>query len=83
MRIHLHDNTPAAPGEPHGPRGPTHCGGITVDYEYQVEAWVQEIEKDHPNVVRVECPDIGREWKRNASGKFIEVPGGAEVNTGT
>lgn len=79
MKLYLHDNTPAGPGEPHGERGPTHCGNVgPVDYEYQVEMWVQEIETDHPHVVRIECPAIGREWKRDGSGKFTEVPAAAK-----
>lgn len=78
MRLYLHDNTPAGPGEPHGERGPTHCGSVSVDYEYQAEMWVEEIEKDHPHVVRIECPDLGREWRRNESGKFTEVKEVAE-----
>lgn len=73
MKLHLHDSTPAGPGERHGPRGPTHCGDVNVDYEYQAEMHVQEIEQNYPQVVRVECPTIGREWKRDASGKFVEA----------
>ena len=26
MKLYLHDNTPAKPGENHGPDGPTHAG---------------------------------------------------------
>lgn len=74
MKIHLHDNTPAAPGEKHGPRGPTHCGSVTVDYEYQVEMWVQDIETNYKHVVRLESPDLGREWLRGEDGKFVEQP---------
>lgn len=72
IKIHLFDNTPAKPGEKHGSLGPTHCGNITVDYEYQAEMWVQEIEKDYTHVVRVDVPDLGREWLRDDSGKMVE-----------
>jgi hypothetical protein len=75
MKAYCHDNTPAKPGEKHGERGPTHCATITVDYEYQVEQWVIELEKYEPRVVRVECPELGREWRRNEHGKFTEVTG--------
>lgn len=74
MRAYLFDDTPAAPGEKHGERGPTHCATITVDYEYQVEMWVQEIEKDNPKVVRIECPTLLRAWKRDDKGVFVEQP---------
>lgn len=74
MKLHLHDNTPAQPGEAHGPRGRTHFGSIDVDYEYQAEMWVSSTEKDIPDCVRIECPALGREWLRDAaSGKFVEV----------
>lgn len=73
MKVHLYDNTPAAPGEKHGERGPTHCADITVDYEYQVEMWVEEIEQYQTEVVRIECPTLRREWLRNAEGKFVET----------
>ncbi len=73
MKIHLHDDAPAKPGEKHGERGPTHCADVTVDFEYQAEMWVADIETDHPNVVRVECPALGREWKRDGAGAFVEV----------
>jgi hypothetical protein len=73
VKLYLHDDKPAKEGEVHGERGPTHCATITVDYGYQVEQWVIELEKDEPDVVRAECPDIGREWRRNEHGKFTEV----------
>ena len=73
MKLYLHDDKPAVEGEKHGERGPTHCATITVDYEYQVEQWVIELEKDEPGVVRAECPDLGREWLRNEDGKFAET----------
>lgn len=74
MKAFCHDDE-SAPGWKPGPgeRGPTHCGTITVDYAYQVEQWVIDIEKDDPIVVRIECPDIGREWRRNELGKFVET----------
>ena len=73
LSVFLHDGTPAGPGEKHGPRGPTHCGTTRVDYAYQVEQWVSDLEKDQPKVVRIECPDIGREWRRDETGRFLEV----------
>jgi hypothetical protein len=58
MKVYFHDNTPAAPGEKHGSRGPTHCATATVDYEYQVEQHVIDAGNDLPYVVRIECPDL-------------------------
>lgn len=73
MKIHLHDDTPAKPGEKHGPEGPTHCASVNIDYEYQAEMWVKDIEVDSPEIVRVDAPDLGREWKRDPdTKKFIE-----------
>lgn len=74
MKLYLHDNTPAAPGEKHGERGPTHCGSVTFDYDYQAVEWIKDVGKDYPHVVRVECPDLGKEWLRNAEGKFVAAP---------
>lgn len=54
--------------------GPAHSGTVTVDYEYQVELWVEEVEKDHPHIVMAQCPDLGRTWKRHHD-KMIEVTG--------
>ena len=71
MRLDLHDDTPAKSGEKHGPEGPTHCGSVTVDYEYQIEMWLEDIGRDHPEVVRVRCPDAGRVWRRVGT-KFEE-----------
>lgn len=83
MQIHLHDNTPAKPGEKHGPDGPTHCGSVTVDYEYQVEMWVEEVGRDHPHVVYMRSPDLKRAWRREGKEMkevpFIEVPGGVAL----
>lgn len=73
MQIFLHDATPAVPGENHGPDGLTHAGTIRVDYEYQVEVWVQQAQQNLAHIVRIRCPDLGREWKRT-DGKFAEVP---------
>lgn len=71
MELYLHDNTPAKEGEKHGPKGPTHCGTCRdIDYEYQAEEHVKEIEIDHPQVVRIESSN-GIVWARNAEGKFI------------
>ncbi len=71
--LDCYDDTPSAPGEEHGPKGPTHCASIRVDYAYQAEMWVQEIEKDQPEIVRIECEGLKREWKRNEAGKMVEV----------
>jgi hypothetical protein len=74
MRFFYHDNTPAKPGEPHGERGPTHCGSqnVTLDYEYQLEMHLDDIAKSYPHIVRIES-NTGREWKRDANGNFVEV----------
>lgn len=74
MKLFLFDATPAAPGEKHGPEGPTHCGTVTVDYEYQVDMWVADISDDYPHVVRCTCPGYdghGKEWER-VDGKLVE-----------
>ena len=71
MKIHLFDDAPAKPGEKHGALGPCHCADITVDYEYQAEIWVDDVEQDYPHVVRVEVPALGRKWERK-NGKMIE-----------
>jgi len=78
IKLYLHDDNPAGPGEPHGERGPTHCGTVTVDYEYQAEMWIKEIEGIEPMIVRIECPDLGREWHR-IDGSFLEVTRGVEA----
>ena len=72
MKVFYHDDTPAKPGEKHGTEGPTHCATANVDYEYQAEQHVIDAEKDYPFVVRIDCPELKRSWKRNASGKFEE-----------
>lgn len=82
MKIYFHDNTPAAPGEKHGARGPTHCATATVDFEYQVEQHVLDAPEDLPHVFRIECPDIGREWTRTEGEPFIQVaPAGQPINS--
>lgn len=83
MEIYFHDDTRLIDenGQPnkaiynpitfepnHGHRGITHAATVKVDYEYQVEMWVDEAQKEYP---RIECPDIGREWKR-IDGRFVE-----------
>lgn len=75
MKAYLYDDTPAAAGEKHGPLGPTHRGTLTVDYEYQVEEWVVDLERSEPKVVCIECPDLCREWWRDECGKFVEFHG--------
>lgn len=72
MAYYLHDNTPAASGEKHGARGPTHCGTYhgSFDYEYQVEMWLEETAADYPMVVRIETGDGGRGWIRQGQ-RFV------------
>lgn len=72
IELELHDDTPAEPDGKHGPGGPTHCGSVKVDYEYQAEMWVEEIQTCHPKVVRVVAKELGREWLRNSDGIFEE-----------
>jgi hypothetical protein len=71
-KIELHDATPAKPGEKHGPGGPTHCGNIQVDYEYQLEQWLIDLVVDQPEVVKVKAPD-GRVWVRQ-NREFVAAP---------
>jgi hypothetical protein len=82
MKLHLHDATPSEPGNKHGPRGPTHCGDLSVDHEYQAEERVKEIEADHPHVMRIECPDLRREWVREG-GTFVERPAATRYDHAT
>lgn len=73
IELELHDDIPAGPGEKHGPAGPTHAGSVRVEFEYQVEVWLSDIEQDHKDIVRIVSKDLGREWKRNVLGEFEEV----------
>lgn len=76
MNLYLHDDQPDQPRRLDAPdegQGPTHCATITdVDFDYQAEMWVADIEADHKHVVRV-VTDTGREWRRGDDGKFVEV----------
>lgn len=55
--IELHDDEPAAPGEPHGPAGPTHHAALhRPEYEYQLEQTLQDAVTDWPKVVRAYDP---------------------------
>ncbi len=72
MNIYFHDNNPAAPGEEQGPRGPTHVSTAVAEYPYQVEQWIKDMEGE-PAIVRCECPALGREWRRNKEGKFVDT----------
>lgn len=76
MKLHLHDNTPAAPGEKHGPDGPTHCANQTVhaDYVYQIEMAVEMVFLDYPHVVYIRCPGLKRAWRRLGPKGFEEIP---------
>jgi predicted nucleotidyltransferase len=71
--LFLHDNTPAAPGESHGEDGPTHAGTVRSadEHVYQLEMRVQEIGGDYPDIVRIRCPELNREWKRGANGHLL------------
>lgn len=87
MKLFLHDNTPAKPGEKHGEDGPIHTGSVDVDYEYQVEQWVIEVGHDHAKIVYARCPDLRRAWRRVGTTRefeevpWIEVPGGVVLTS--
>ena len=70
--LYCHDATPAKEDEKHGIMGPTHCATVRVDYEYQAEMWVQDIQEDYPQIVRIDVPTLNREWKR-VNGTFQET----------
>lgn len=75
MNIYLHDgrpDIPLAPGAPDEGQGPTHCGTIRVDYDYQVEEWVKELERDHKRVVR--CAQGTREKGQAMSDTITHGP---------
>ena len=76
MLLYFFDDKPAGPGEKHGPLGPTHCHtvgkGGSIEYPYQAEQWVLDAERDYPEVVRIECPALGRTWIR-VDGRFVEA----------
>jgi hypothetical protein len=75
MILNLFDATPEdLDVTEHGPLGPAHAATVKVDYEYQVEQWVIEIGHDSPDIVRAECEDLRRKWKRDSDRTFIEVP---------
>jgi len=48
-------------------------GTVCVEYEYQAEEWVKDIEGGVPMCVRVHVPALGREWVR-INGKMVEQP---------
>lgn len=74
ITLELHDAKPAAPGEKHGPRGPTHCANARYDYEYQVEQLLIDLVADPdgtwPGVVRVIDRAGERAWKRDGD-RFV------------
>jgi len=75
MILNLFDATPEdSDTKDHGPLGPAHAARVEVDYAYQVEQWVIEIGQDHPEIVRAECEDLHRKWKRESTTTFAEVP---------
>ena len=82
MKLHLFDATPesATPAK-HGVLGPAHAADVTVDYEYQAELWVNDIGQDYPEIVRVECPDMGRTWVRDSNSTMSEVKDHQETGT--
>lgn len=74
--LNCYDNTPCKPEEMKpNMLSPTHCYTVgrlgTIEYEYQAEQWVIDIGKDHPEVVRIECPALGRNWVRQG-GEMVE-----------
>jgi hypothetical protein len=73
--LNLFDATPEdSDTTDHGPLGPAHAARVKVDYEFQVEQWVIEIGTDYPEIVRAECEDLKRKWKRDSKRTFTEVP---------
>jgi hypothetical protein len=75
--LHCYDDKPCKPEEMKpGMLSPTHCSTVgkngTIEYVYQAEQWVIDIGNDYPEVVRVECPALGRNWERK-NGKMLEV----------
>lgn len=84
--LHCFDDSPAGPGEKHGHLGPTHCATVgrngTIEYPYQAEQWVIDLEADAPHVVRIECHELGRTWER-VDGKFVETTNKQEKQAGT
>lgn len=74
MKLELHDANVSAPV-----RGkmssPTHAGTVAVAYEYQAEQLVIDIEKDHPNIVRIILDNGRRQWSR-IDGRFVELSEG-------
>jgi hypothetical protein len=73
ITLDLFDATPAKEGEPQGPKGPTHSATTTVDYVYQAEMIIEDVQNDYPTIVRVHSPELGREWRRGEDGKMHEV----------
>ena len=78
--LHCYDDTPCKPEEVKpGALSPTHCftigKGGSIEYAYQAEEWVHQVEEDYPGVVRVECLALGRTWIRR-NGKMEETPDG-------
>jgi hypothetical protein len=78
MILNLFDATPESePMEKRaiekGALSSAHAARVEVDYEYQVEQWVIDIANDQPDIVRAECPDIGRKWVRDSATTMAEV----------
>lgn len=66
MKVHFFDDTPAKPGEKHGSLGPTHCGSVSVDYEYQADMWVDEVRDLNSSVVKAELhvgDEVIKRWE--------------------
>lgn len=70
VRLELHDANVTDPVKGRM-SSPTHAGTAHVDYEYQAEEMVREIERDYPFIVRCALEN-GREWQR-IDGRFVEV----------
>ncbi len=79
MKLFLHDDTPAAPGEKHGPEGPTHAGTVRFEYghgeDLSLSDEIEQVAAKSPWIVRIVCPDLHEqdgarcEWARE--GRFF------------
>jgi hypothetical protein len=75
MKLYLHDASPVGPGGEHGLDGPTHAATVAVDEAYQLEMWIEDVERDQPSIVFAYCPALKRAWERpSGAAKFKEVP---------
>lgn len=72
MKIYCYDNDPSEGELNKNQLSPTHYATITVDYEYQAEQWAIDIGEDYPSIVRIEVPDLNRQWNRKGS-EMVEL----------